>query len=228
MDIQRLTQLQPDVSITDDTEIWDLTSEEAGTAIETLSADTARKILSNLYQQPQTASELAKATDHSIQNVNYHLRNLTDAELIEVADTRYSRKGTEMKIYAPTTNAVLLLSQESTASRIKQLLSRLVSGIGAIAIGAIAFRSLVIGGLSGLPLGSDDEVEDTDDALLAEDEATDLGTERQTTGTEIIRDEITHSLEQLPFFLDPGVVFFTGGVVVLLVFLAISWRRGTY
>lgn len=242
MDLQRLSRLQPDVTVPEDAEIWDLTSEEAGRAIETLAADTARDILSKLYRQPRTASELAKATDHSLQNVNYHLKNLTEAELIEVADTRYSAKGTEMKIYAPTTNAVLLLSQESTATRIKQLLARLVSGVGAIAIGAIVFRSLMVGAPIGFPefglAGGDDDADDADDLIAADDdvdddapEVEDLDSYRTTEGqveAQPEADVVAQVVEQLPFLLDPGVVFFLGGLLVLLVFLGYGYWQGRY
>lgn len=218
MDLQRLSG-RPNVTVPTDAEIWDLTSEEAGTAIETLSAATARSILAELYDQPRTASELADATDNSLQNVNYHLQNLLGANLIEIADTRYSRKGTEMKIYAPSTNAVLLLSQESTARRIKQLLSRLIAGIGALAIGALVFRSIVVGGLVNVPgvvvdPGSDDVfTEDTADPATAEHD--DVGPNGLV--------EIANPLDHLPFLLDPGVVFFTGGLLVLGAVLGVRW-----
>ncbi len=230
MDLQQLTRSRPTVSLPDQAEIWDLASEEAGEAIETLAAETARRILAALYDEPRTASELAEATDNSLQNVNYHLTNLREAGLIEVADTRYSRKGTEMKIYAPTTNAVLLLSQQSTADRIKQLLSRLVLGIGMLAITALAFRSLFVYGIVDVPgvsvgpRGTDDAAGDSGgdgggDGADIQAESEDLG---GNTG-ELI--ETINPLEHLPWLLDPGVVFFLGGLTVLVVFLGIRWWR---
>lgn len=210
MDLQQLAR-RPTVTVPDDAEIWDLTSEEAGVAIKTLGADTARHILATLYEQPQTASELAEATENSLQNVNYHLNNLRDAGLIEVADTRYSQKGTEMKIYTPTTNAVLLLSQESTAAHIKRLLSRLVAGVGALAIGAIAFRYAVYAYLE--DFGTE---EDQPFATRTDDDVMELQADTATTA---------HPLEELPLFLDPGVVFFFGGLLVLLFVLALFYLR---
>lgn len=251
MDLQRLSR--PRVTVPDDAEIWDLTSEEAGTAIETLAADTAREILSQLYHQPQTASELAAATDNSLQNVNYHLKNLVGADLIEVADTRYSSKGTEMKIYAPTTNAVLLLSQESMATRIKKLLAHLVGGVGALAIAAITFRSLIVGGLINVPgvevetvapteeddgpgddgaAGADEG--DTDDAAAedAQDSTDQDGVNEEVYDVDLPAPETAvetiNPIEHLPFLLDPGVVFFLGGLFLLLVFLGVSWWQGRY
>lgn len=259
MDLQRLSRPRTDVSVPDGAEIWDLTSEEAGAAIETLAADTARAILATLYEEPRTASEIAEATEHSLQNVNYHLGNLREANLIEVADTRYSQKGTEMKIYSPTTNAVLLLSQETTAERIRNLLSRLVGGIGLLAIAALAFRSVIVGGVIDVPgievetvpaggdEGDDAATGDTDDAGDGEDgldegggtdDATEGSTDAEQGGeqedvpefdgladTDLIVETI-NPLEHLPLLLDPGVVFFLGGLVMLLVFLGVQLYRG--
>lgn len=209
MDLQQIVR-RPTVTVPEHAEIWDLTSEEAGVAIKALGADTAREILSKLYDQPRTASELADATGNSLQNVNYHLNNLRDAELIEVGDTRYSQKGTEMKIYAPTTNAVLLLSQDSTATRIKRLLSRLVAGIGALAAGAVAFRYAILSFLEESPT-------DDADTFATGDEMMELQADTSTAPT--------HPLEELPIYLDPGVVFFFGGLLVLLFVLALYYIR---
>jgi predicted transcriptional regulator len=76
--------------------------EEAGAVIDALASGTARSILATLYQEPRPPSEIATAVDTSTQNVNYHLRKLREADLVEVVDTWYSSKGAEMDVYAPT------------------------------------------------------------------------------------------------------------------------------
>ncbi|KTG07847.1 ArsR/SmtB family transcription factor [Haloferax profundi] len=79
-----------------------LDDDETEQLIGSLSSSTARDILSSLHDSPATAKELAEVVGTSIQNVRHHLGNLQDAELARVAGTRYSEKGREMKIYAPT------------------------------------------------------------------------------------------------------------------------------
>ncbi|KAB1196420.1 MULTISPECIES: winged helix-turn-helix domain-containing protein [Haloferax] len=79
-----------------------LEDEETEQLIACLSCDTARDILSCLHDSPATATELAELVDTSIQNVRHHLGNLVDADLVRIAGTRYSEKGREMKVYAPT------------------------------------------------------------------------------------------------------------------------------
>jgi len=76
--------------------------DDDGTAqlLGSLSCDTARDLLSCLQESPATATELSKRVDTSVQNARHHLGNLVDADLVRVADTRYSEKGREMKVYA--------------------------------------------------------------------------------------------------------------------------------
>lgn len=63
-----------------------------------LSSETARKLFASLHEEPSTASELADQVNTSLQNVRHHLSNLQDADLVYVADTRYSSKGREMTL----------------------------------------------------------------------------------------------------------------------------------
>lgn len=78
-----------------------------------LKSGIAREILAELYQDEAVASELATSLDTSIQNIEYHLTNLLEADLIEVVDTCYSSKGREMDVYAPTSEPLTLVLGDS-------------------------------------------------------------------------------------------------------------------
>lgn len=118
---------EPDVVPIDD--------QEADEVFATLSSATARSILATLYAQPQTASDIADDVDTSIQNVHYHLNNLQDAGLIEVAETWYSNQGTEMKVYAPTNKALVLFAGDDlNRSSLLDAIKRLVGIIGIFAL----------------------------------------------------------------------------------------------
>lgn len=65
----------------------DLASGDASTVISTLASTNARRILTELNEQPGTASALADSVGTSIQNVLYHLTSLQEAELVEHVDT---------------------------------------------------------------------------------------------------------------------------------------------
>lgn len=117
-----------------------LDDDAADAVFNALSSETARSILTALYTQPRTASELAAETETSVQNVAYHLDRLRTAELVEVVDTWYSDQGTEMKVYAPTNEALVLFGGEDVES--DSLLAAIKRLVGALTI--ITGASLVV------------------------------------------------------------------------------------
>ncbi|MGQ4555844.1 helix-turn-helix domain-containing protein [Halobellus sp. GM3] len=96
-----------------DLRVIPLDDDEAARLIRCLASDTARSTLSALQRDAATASELAEDVDTSLQNVRHHLENLLDAGLVRVAGTRYSVKGREMKVYAPTRDSLVVCVGEA-------------------------------------------------------------------------------------------------------------------
>ncbi|WP_096389319.1 ArsR/SmtB family transcription factor [Halopenitus persicus] len=143
--MSRLLPSPPDVSLGDrEPRVVDVDDENADELFAALSSETARSLLSTLHEEPATTSELAEATDTSLQNVQYHLGNLSDAELVEVADTVYSEKGREMNVYAPTSDPLVLFAGESSHSDgIKTALKRLLGGYGILGLSALAVQRLL-------------------------------------------------------------------------------------
>ncbi|SDX53413.1 ArsR/SmtB family transcription factor [Halobellus clavatus] len=92
----------------DDVRVLPIEDEEAARLLNCLSSDTARSTLSALHDDASTASELADAVGTSLQNVRHHLQNLRDADLVRVVGTRYSVKGREMNVYAPTRESLVV------------------------------------------------------------------------------------------------------------------------
>lgn len=109
----------------------DLDEETADEVFEALSSGTTREIFLALHREPQTASDLAEETDTSVQNVQYHLGKLDDAALVEVVDTWYSERGTEMKVYAPQDDSLVLFAGRDKQSTLRSLLDR-VAGVFAV------------------------------------------------------------------------------------------------
>jgi hypothetical protein len=84
----------------------------------------------------------------SLQNVHYHLDKLEEADLIEPAGVGYSEKGTEMTVFAPTSEAVVLFAgRREDRSRFRSLLSRVFGVVLALGAGAAALRWFVQGQL---------------------------------------------------------------------------------
>jgi DNA-binding transcriptional ArsR family regulator len=98
---------------------------------EALSSETTRRILTAIYDDPAPPSKLADRLDLSLQNVSYHPENLGEADVVRVADTRYSEKGKEMNVYAPADDPVVVfVGTTERKTGLRDLLKRLVGAIG--------------------------------------------------------------------------------------------------
>jgi DNA-binding transcriptional ArsR family regulator len=146
--MSRLLPFQSDTELPEDREprVVDLDGEDAERVFGALSSETAREIFTALHEEPMTASDIADAVDSSIQNVRYHLENLADAGLVEVVDTWYSSRGNEMKVYAPRDGPLIVSSDETTASRLRTALGRIVGG-GAVLAAASFLVQLASSGI---------------------------------------------------------------------------------
>ncbi|ELZ20203.1 ArsR family transcriptional regulator [Halosimplex carlsbadense 2-9-1] len=126
----------------------DLGEADAEEVFDALGSETARSLLLELHEQPRPASDLAEALDTSVQNVQYHLTKLVAADLVEGVDTWYSESGSEMTVYAPADEALVLFAGEEPESSLRRLLARLVGVVGLLAAGAVAV-ALAVGGRGG-------------------------------------------------------------------------------
>ena len=139
----------------DEPRVLDLEDEATEEALSALSSDTSRKILATLYEEPKTPPEIRDQVGTSLQNVHYHVERLEDAELIQPAGEGYSEKGTEMTIYAPASEALVLFAgREHHRSRLKTALKRLLGSVGLLAFASLVVRRLF--GQSGSILGGFD------------------------------------------------------------------------
>lgn len=104
---------------------------------EALSSSTRREILEELYADPSTPSELATSTDTSLQNVHYHIEKLSEVDLVEPVGTRYSEKGAEMSVFAPTSDPLVVVEGEEDRDEMESRLKRLVGGISTVVVGSL-------------------------------------------------------------------------------------------
>ncbi|MEE6210183.1 helix-turn-helix domain-containing protein [Salarchaeum sp. III] len=272
----------PASSDAEEARLVDISEDAADDVFAALSSGTARAAYKALHDDPRTASDLADVTDTTVQNVRYHLDNLRDAGLVEVVDTWYSERGTEMKVYAPTdTSLVVFAGDDDDRSTLMTVLRELVGGVGALAVGAVAVQRFVEEGTlapsSGAPSGNVTETittttdggtiaETTTDAVTTATQTTDAvttmtRTTAEATGTQVsytqtTTETVTHATQTTeaptvattaadtvtrtatqtattatdaatasPDVLAPGIVFFLGGLVVLLAVLAYRHAR---
>lgn len=229
----------------------DLTGEDADTFFDALASETSRDMFEMLYEEPATPSELAAEFDTSLQNIHYHLKKLQAADLIESVDTVYSSRGQEVQVYAPTHEALVLITgDESTVSQVKALLSRFVGILALLAVSSLLVQGLLVGGpLIGdpiaNPLHSDapggatnatatpGQVEfhgadDSSNRSLNESRHVSINSSKVSVNTTGSNQTATPSPTPTPapagpvHAVPPGLVFFAGGLMAVL--LALGWQ----
>ncbi|MFB6267333.1 MAG: ArsR/SmtB family transcription factor [Halodesulfurarchaeum sp.] len=190
-----------------------LQGSEVDAVFETLSSDTRRAILDHLYDSPATPSELATATDTSLQNIHYHLEKLQEVDLVEPVSTRYSEKGKEMQVYAPAADPLIFVESEETRTRVESNLGAIV---GAVSLLVIA--SLVVQKLADWARAPAATVNMTLSARTFEADSGAM--EAATRGPDLL----AQAQEAL---LEPGSMVLIGGLVALTVFLLGRWATGS-
>jgi DNA-binding transcriptional ArsR family regulator len=176
--------------------VLSLTDEDAERLIGSISSETARSILSALEERPATASELADEVSTSLQNVRHHLCNLQEAGLVEVADTRYSVKGREMDVYAPTQDSLVVCVGEEDKEQFLDSLDRVVGAVALLAVAAFGVQRAFGAGV--VDLGGPGTAPRVGDAV-------------GTASGPILG------------LLPPGVAFLAGGL--LMIALLAAWQR---
>jgi len=124
--------------------VMTIDDEAADEVFSTLSSATDRSILTALYDQPRAAFELADEGETSLQNVQYHLNNLSESGLIEVVETWESDQRREMKVYAPTNKALMLFAGDDLhRSSLLDIIKQLVELVGIFALVSVIVDSVV-------------------------------------------------------------------------------------
>jgi DNA-binding transcriptional ArsR family regulator len=196
----------------EDARVLDIEGEAADRAFEVLSSATARRILTAIYEQPRTPPEVRDEVGTSLQNVHYHLDRLEEADLIEPAGVGYSEKGSEMTIYAPRSEAVVLFAgRASDRSRLGRLLGR-VLGLYILLAVVVALvgsaRELLVGGRSADgDVGGTFTAETAESARAAGDAAASGGGAGGVAA----------------LLADPLFVFFLGGLLTIVGLAAYWW-----
>jgi DNA-binding transcriptional ArsR family regulator len=164
--------------------VLSLEDEATEEALSALSSDTAREVLSLVYEEPRTPPEVRDEIGTSLQNVHYHLDNLEEADLIQPAGSGYSEKGTEMTVYAPASEAVVLFAgAQDDGSRLQTALARLLGAVGLLALASVAVKRIARNtiGVGGLGSSADSAAEGGSDGGGG-DGASGAGPEAQSTG----------------------------------------------
>lgn len=189
----------------------DMDDERADEVFEALGSGTTRRVLSALHEEPRTASDLADVTDTSVQNAQYHLEKLQEVDLVEPVDTWYSERGTEMTVYAPADEALVLFAGEDRSRSLRSLLTRVVGAVGLVALASLLVAA-VTGQLVDRPSPSTPEAADSPGVMTAERAGDAAAGAAEAAGA-----------------LDPallaGLACFVGGLVVLAAVAGVRYRQ---
>lgn len=182
--------------------VVDVDGEDADAVLDALASETARELFRALHDEPAPPSELARRLDTSVQNAHYHVKNLEDAGVVEVAGSRYSDKGNEMSVYAPAVDPIVLLGDASAAERtaLQGVVADWATGIATLALVSVAIQ-----------LAFDRLVGATGSGFF---EPSALGTTGLPVGSAVAT-----------AIASPGVLFFVGGTAVLTLSVLLDYRE---
>ena len=100
-----------------------------------MGSQTASDILQLLAEHPKSLTEITERLAIPLTTAKYHTENLLEAGLISVAETRYSVKGREIKIYS-LTNQLLIVAPRT--SNVRSLLLKYATLFCIIILGTLA------------------------------------------------------------------------------------------
>jgi DNA-binding transcriptional ArsR family regulator len=100
-----------------------------------MGSQTASDILQLLAEHPKSLTEITERLGIPLTTAKYHTENLLEAGLISVAETRYSVKGREIKIYS-LTNQLLIVAPRT--SNVRSLLLKYATLFCIVILGTLA------------------------------------------------------------------------------------------
>jgi DNA-binding transcriptional ArsR family regulator len=104
-----------------------------------MASQTASDILQLLADNKKSLTEITDRLSIPLTTAKYHIENLLDAGLITVAETKYSVKGREIKIYAVTNQLLIVAPRQSN---VRSLLLKYATLFGIVVFGSLAISLL--------------------------------------------------------------------------------------
>ena len=197
--------------MTEDVVVLEPGDEQAQKIAKAMSSQTAGDILSLLAVGTKSLTDITEQLAIPLTTAKYHTENLLDAGLIKIAETRYSIKGREVKMYA-LTDRLLIVAPRRT--NVRDLLLKYSSLFAIVVAGTLAVFALVpLFGMRAVPAPT---------ALMTAGEGSNgamYAAKAAAWG---------ENAAGLSGSLDPALAFFFGGVLVIAVLLcyeAYLWKK---
>ncbi|WP_340819717.1 helix-turn-helix domain-containing protein [Methanolobus sp. WCC4] len=116
-------------------------SEDSKRITQVLSNEKAMKMLDILADRPMSASDVAEQLELPLTTVKYNLDGLVEADLIKVKETKWSKKGRQIKIYEPV-QKFIVVAPGSTKDDRSSIISMLKKYLGLVAGAVFAATGL--------------------------------------------------------------------------------------
>ncbi|MDD1689082.1 MAG: helix-turn-helix domain-containing protein [Methanoregula sp.] len=188
-----------------------------------MGSPTAGDILQLLADGPKSLTDISDRLSLPMNTAKYHVENLLDAGIISVADTKYSVKGREVKLYSLTNQLLIVAPRRSD---IRSMLLKYASLFGIVAVASLAISSI-------LPLaatwGRTGEIFATQESLsvVAPTVHDAAGTGREAGNVVLKATYDGLAAAPAPAF-DPAIAFFFGGLLVIIILLCYEawlWKK---
>lgn len=98
--------------------------EESKAITQTISNDTAMRILELLADNPMSTSAIAKKLNIPLTTAQYNIEKLIEAGLVKVDKTKYSEKGREVKLYTPAKRFIILVPEKTVRQAVVDVLKK--------------------------------------------------------------------------------------------------------
>jgi DNA-binding transcriptional ArsR family regulator len=123
--------------------------ERAQKIAKAMASQTASEILQLLAEGPKSLTDIGERLSVPMNTAKYHVENLLEAGLISIAETRYSVKGREVKLYS-LTNQLLIVAPRQSPVRSLILKYASLFGIVILATLGISVLSPLLSGYNGV------------------------------------------------------------------------------
>jgi DNA-binding transcriptional ArsR family regulator len=179
-----------------------------------ISSQTANDILHILSRGSQTASDLTELLHIPMGTLKYHIDNLLEAGLVEIAETRYSIKGREVKVYRLKDQLVIVAPK---VTNIRAILLKYASLFVIVILASLVMLAL-------LPLLQAPGIPEPAVGFISRDGAGSGGAEMLTKETAAPQAGPAADIHSAA----PVLAFFMGGCMVILILVlyeAYKWQK---
>jgi len=199
-----------------------LDDEKLGVLAEVLSNKTAKKIIEFLADKEASESEISQKLNLPANTVNYNVRKLLEAGLIEKSKNYFwSRKGKKMVFYRVAKKSIIISPKSSNT--VKVVSTILITGIAAVLVkifsGSFIQKSTVVvrDSVNYINQTFNESLTLAKDVPMAAGSELSLGYAKSTAQDIVVSNNVVSSTFSQPWFW-----FVMGALVLGIVYLALS------